>query len=262
MIDIHSHILPGADDGASAMEDAVNMARLALDEGITKIITTPHYQNGRYFNKKQDILKRVKELNNVLQSENISLEVLPGQETRIYGSLLDDFEKGDILTLNHTNYLFVELPSGHVPRYTGQLLFEMQLKGLTPIIVHPERNAEIIKNPEKLFNLVKKGALAQLTAGSLTGHFGKKVQKFPLQLIETNSIHFIASDVHNTSTRSFYMSESISNIHKEFGSEAVYYFKENAELLIQGQSIYKQEPSEIKCKKFLGIFNFTDRRKL
>ncbi|MBU8757234.1 tyrosine protein phosphatase [Priestia megaterium] len=254
MIDIHSHILPGVDDGAPAMEDAVNMARLALDEGITKIIATPHHQNGMYFNKKQDILKRVKELNNVLQRENISLEVLPGQETRIYGSLLDDFEKGDILTLNHTNYLFVELPSGHVPRYTEQLLFEMQLKGLTPIIVHPERNAEVVKNPEKILKLVKKGALIQLTAGSLTGHFGKRIQKFSIQLIEANCTHFIASDVHNTSTRSFHIRESISKVHKEFGSEAVYYFQENAELLVQGQSIYKQEPSEIKCKKFLGIF--------
>ncbi|MEN3769011.1 tyrosine-protein phosphatase [Priestia megaterium] len=254
MIDIHSHILPGVDDGALTMEEAVSMAKLAVNEGITKIIATPHHQNGTFFNRKQDILERIKELNYMLQRENISLEVLPGQETRIYGSLLDDFEKGDILSLNHTNYLFVELPSGHVPRYTEQLLFEMQLKGLTPIIVHPERNAEVMKNPEKILKLVKKGALTQLTAGSLTGHFGKKVQKFSMQLIEANCTHFIASDVHNTSTRSFHMRESISKVHKEFGSETVYYFQENAELLVQGQSIYKQEPSKIAYKKFLGIF--------
>ena len=254
MIDIHSHILPGIDDGALTMEDAVSMAKLAVNEGITKIIATPHHQNGIFFNRQQDIVKRVRELNCVLQSENIPLEVLPGQETRIYGSLLDDFEKGDILTLNHTNYLFVELPSGHVPRYTEQLLFEMQLKGLTPIIVHPERNAEIMNNPEKLLNLVKKGALAQLTAGSLTGHFGKKVQRLSVQLIESNTIHFIASDAHNTSTRSFFMRESISKIHKEFGSQVDYYFHQNAELIVQGQPIYKQEPSKIKCKRFLGIF--------
>jgi len=254
LIDIHSHILPGIDDGALTMEDAVSMAKLAVNEGITKIIATPHHQNGIFFNRQQDIVKRVRELNCVLQSENIPLEVLPGQETRIYGSLLDDFEKGDILTLNHTNYLFVELPSGHVPRYTEQLLFEMQLKGLTPIIVHPERNAEIMNNPEKLLNLVKKGALAQLTAGSLTGHFGKKVQRLSVQLIESNTIHFIASDAHNTSTRSFFMRESISKIHKEFGSQVDYYFHQNAELIVQGQPIYKQEPSKIKCKRFLGIF--------
>ncbi|MBT2259245.1 tyrosine-protein phosphatase [Priestia megaterium] len=254
MIDIHSHILPGVDDGALTIEDAISIAKLAVDEGITKIIATPHHQNGTFFNRKQDILKRVKELNYVLQRENISLEVLPGQETRIYGSLLDDFKKGDILALNHTNYLFVELPSGHIPRYTEQLLFDVQLKGLTPIIVHPERNAEFMENPEKLFNLVKKGTLTQVTSSSLTGHFGKKIQKFSMQLIEANLTHFIASDAHNTSTRNFRIRESISKIHKEFGIQTVYYFQENAELLIQGQTVYKQEPSHIKRKKFLGFF--------
>lgn len=254
MIDIHSHILPGIDDGALTMEEAISMARLAVDEGIKKVIATPHHQNGRFFNSKQDILEKVEELNDVLQRENIPLEVLPGQEIRIYGSLLDDFDKGDILTLNHTNYLFVELPSGHIPRYTERLLFEIQLKRMTPIIVHPERNAEILKNPERLLNFIKKGALTQLTAGSVTGHFGKKVQKFSMQLIEANSIHFIASDAHNTSTRSFHMRQSISQVYKEFGSQVVYYFQENAELLVRDQHVYKQEPSKIKHKKFLGIF--------
>jgi len=254
LIDIHSHILPEVDDGALTMEEAVSMAKLAVNEGITKIIATPHHQNGAFFNRKQDILKRVKELNYVFQRENISLEVLPGQETRIYGDLLEDLEKGDILTLNHTNYLFIELPSGYVPRYTEQLLFEVLLKGLTPIIVHPERNAGFIENPEKLLNLVKKGTLTQVTTNSLIGHFGKKIQKFSMQLIEANLTHFIASDAHNISTRSFRIKESIDEIDKEFGREAVYYFQENAELLIQGQTVYKQEPSHIKRKKFLGFF--------
>ncbi|MCF2132043.1 hypothetical protein L1I79_37335 [Strepomyces sp. STD 3.1] len=254
LIDIHSHILPGIDDGALTMEDAINMARVAVDEGITKLIATPHHQNGIFFNRKQDILKRVTNLNHVLRSEDIPLEILPGQETRIHGDLLEDFEKGDILTLNHTHYLFIELPSGYVPRYTEQLLFNIQLKGLTPIIVHPERNAGFMENPENLLNLVKKGTLTQVTTSSLTGNFGKKIQKFSMQLIEANLTHFIASDAHNISTRSFCIKESIAEIDKEFGNQIVHYFQENAALLIQGQAVYKQEPSPIRRKKFLGIF--------
>jgi protein-tyrosine phosphatase len=254
MIDIHSHILPGIDDGAQSIEDSIEMAKLAVDEGISKIIATPHHQNGKYINKKQDIIDRVIKLNRVLQNKDIPLEVVPGQETRIYGELLEDIEKGEILTLNNTNYLFIELPSGHVPRYTEKLLFDVQLQGLTPVIVHPERNAEIMENPDKLLNLVKKGSLTQVTAGSITGHFGKKIKKFSLELIEANITHFVASDAHNTSSRNFRMRESISEIEKEFGSQAVYYFQENAELIIQGQTVYKQEPSRIKRKKFLGIF--------
>lgn len=254
MIDIHSHILPGIDDGAQTVEDSINMAKLAVEEGITKIIATPHHQNGKYTNKKQNIIERVSELNVVLQKENIPLEVLPGQETRIYGELIEDINKGDILPLNQTNYLFIELPSGHIPRYTEQLLFDVQLKGLTPIIVHPERNAGVMENPDKLLNLVKKGALTQVTAGSVVGYFGKKIQKLSMQLIEANLTHFISSDAHNITSRSFHIRESISEINKEFGQQAVYYFKENAELLVNGQMIYKQEPSQIRRKRFLGIF--------
>ncbi|MDT3766190.1 tyrosine-protein phosphatase [Priestia filamentosa] len=254
MIDIHSHILPSVDDGAVTLEDSTNMARLAVEEGITKIIATPHHQNGVFLNKKQDILKSVTDLNHVLRNENIPLEVLPGQETRIYGELLEDFEKGDILTLNYTNYLFIELPSGYVPRYTEQLLFDLQLKGLTPIIVHPERNAGFMEDPGKLFNLVKKGTLTQITTSSLTGHFGKKIQKFSMQLIEASLAHFIASDAHNTSTRSFRIKESITELDKMFGSQAIFYFQENANLLMKDQVIYRQEPSPIKRRKFLGIF--------
>lgn len=254
MIDIHSHILPGIDDGAQTVEDSINMAKLAVEEGITKIIATPHHQNGKYINKKQNIIERVSELNVVLQKENIPLEVLPGQETRIYGELIEDINKGDILPLNQTNYLFIELPSGHIPRYTEQLLFDVQLKGLTPIIVHPERNAGVMENPDKLLDLVKKGALTQVTAGSITGHFGKKIQKFTMQLIESNMAHFLASDAHNTSTRSFHMQKAISEISKVFNSDVVYYFLENAEILFNGKSVYKLEPKQIRKKKILGIF--------
>ncbi|PMC37365.1 tyrosine protein phosphatase [Bacillus sp. UMB0899] len=254
MIDIHSHILPGVDDGAQTIEDAIKLAKEAVSEGITKIIATPHHHNGKYTNKKEVILSKVVELNDILHQENIPLEVLPGQETRIYGELLEDLRKGDILPLNKFNYLFIELPSGHVPRYTEKLLFEVQLKGLTPVIVHPERNTEIIENSDILYNLVSKGVLTQITSGSVVGKFGKKIQKFTMQLIDSNLTHFIASDAHNTSTRSFHFSESLSVIEKEFGSNASLFFCENAEYLIKGQAIYKEAPSMIKRKKLFGIF--------
>jgi protein-tyrosine phosphatase len=254
LIDIHSHILPSVDDGAQTVEEAINMARLAVKEGITKIIATPHHQNGEYFNRKQDILERVIELNHVFQDENIPLEVLPGQETRIYGELLEDFEKGDILTLNTTNYLFVELPSGHVPRYTEKLLFDVQLKGLTPVIVHPERNREIIERPEMLYQFVKNGALTQVTAGCLCGDFGKKIKAFTLQLVEFNLTHFIASDAHNTTKRRFRLQEAYKVVSSTFNSDFLYMFKENAELLVAEGNVYKEMPERIKRKKLFKLF--------
>ncbi|WNF22669.1 CpsB/CapC family capsule biosynthesis tyrosine phosphatase [Mesobacillus jeotgali] len=254
MIDIHCHILPGIDDGSSCINDSIEMARKAVNEGIHTIIATPHHKNSKYDNNRDSIIERVLDLNGKLQDERIPLAILPGQEVRIYGEIVEDLEKGEILPLNHSQYLFIELPSGHVPRYTEKLVFELQLKGIIPIIVHPERNQEIIERPDVFYNLVKKGALSQVTASSLSGYFGKRIKNFSFQLIEANLTHFIASDAHNIDTRGFKMQETMDLIHAKYGVDFVYLFQENAELLIHNQNVYRDTPEPIKKKKFLGIF--------
>jgi protein-tyrosine phosphatase len=254
MIDIHCHILPGIDDGARSLDDTLDMARAAVNEGIQTIIATPHHKNSKYDNPQGIILQKIEQVNKALSNEGIDLKILPGQEVRIYGEVIEDFDKKEILTLNHTQYLFVEFPSNHVPRYAETLLFDLQLKGITPIIVHPERNQEIIERPEVLYNLVKKGALSQVTASSVSGHFGKKIRNFSFQLIEANLTHFIASDAHNVSSRGFKMAETMDVIESKYGTDLVYFFQDNAELLVQGNHVYQETPEPIKKKKFLGIF--------
>lgn len=254
MIDIHTHILPGMDDGAQTMDDAIAMAKAAADEGITTIIATPHHQNGNYDNPKSSILALAAELNDELKQRGIALTVLPGQEVRLHGDLLDGVVRHEVMALADTPYILIEFPPDHVPRYAEQLLFDVQLKGLMPIIAHPERNAEIIENPDQLYQLIKHGAFAQLTASSITGHFGKKIKTFSFQLIEANLAHFIASDAHNLKTRPFRLRQAYSAIRKEYGANMVYYFQENAELLIRGQAIFRDEPARVKKKKFLGLF--------
>lgn len=254
MIDIHSHILPGVDDGAQTMEDSIAMAREAVKEGIHTIIATPHNKNGKYENIKSSIISNVLQLNSLLQKENIPITILPGQENRIYGEIIEDMEINKILTLNHSQYLFIEFPSSHVPRYTEQILYDLQLKNVTPIIVHPERNQELIEQPDKLYKLVNNGVLTQVTAASLAGYFGKKIKIYSQQLIEANLTHFIASDAHNTSTRGFKMGEALDFVESKFGVDMVYMFTENAELLIDGKAVFKEVPEKVKKKKFLGIF--------
>lgn len=257
MIDIHCHILPDIDDGAQTLKESMEMAKLAVQEGITSIIATPHHKNGNYENTKRVILQKVEELNTILEMGEIPLQILPGQETRIHEELLEDYENDEILTLNSIGkHLFVELPSAYVPRYTEQLLYDIQLNGLTPIIVHPERNAELMRNPDILYGLVKKGALTQLTAASVAGYFGKPIKKFSLQLIEANLTHFIASDAHNVSNRGFKITEALDEVEKRYGVDMVYYFTENAELLVEGKHPYRDIPEKIKRKKILGLFNF------
>lgn len=254
MIDLHCHILAGIDDGAQTMADSLDMARSAVNEGIQTIIATPHHKNGRYENTKLEIIEKTAELNEKLKEEQIPLTILPGQEPAIHGELLDGLTMGEVCTLNHTQYIFIELPAGHVPRYTEKLLYDLQLEGKVPVIVHPERNQEITERPDILYKLVKNGALSQLTASSINGNFGKKIKSFSEQLIDANLVHFIASDAHNTNKRGFHMANAFDNIDTRYGVDMVYFFKENAELLVQGKNIYKEVPQHVKKKKFLGLF--------
>ncbi|WP_226086146.1 tyrosine-protein phosphatase [Mesobacillus sp. S13] len=254
MIDLHCHILAGIDDGAQTMAESIEMARAAVNEGIDTIIATPHHKNGRYENSKQDIIQKTDELNKVLKAENIPVTILPGQEPAIHGELLKGITLGEVSTLNNTQYIFIELPAGHVPRYTDKLLYDLQMEGKIPVIVHPERNQEIIERPEILYQLIKNGALSQVTASSVCGIFGKKIKTFSEQLIEANLTHFIASDAHNTNKRTYHMADAFNKIDTLYGVDMIYFFKENAELLVRDQNVYKEVPQRVKKKKFLGIF--------
>ncbi len=255
MIDIHCHILPGVDDGAQVLADSIEMARVAEQEGITKILATPHHKNPKYENSKPFVMEEVNKLNAIFQSEGLSIEILPGQECRISGEILEDYQNGDVLSVNDKDkYVLVEFPSNHVPRYTERLFYDLQVAGLTPVIVHPERNSELIQSPEILYNLVKAGALSQVTAASLIGKFGKKIRQFSIQCVENGLTHILASDAHNTTTRGFCLREAYEDLAQLFGNGVRMEFQENAELLIKGEALFLEPPSPIKQKKFLGLF--------
>jgi protein-tyrosine phosphatase len=254
MVDLHCHILPGIDDGAQNLSDSILMAKQAVEDGITTIVATPHYHKTVYENTKSTILTKTTDLNEALKNEGINLRILSGQEPRIDGDLLIDLEESKAMTLAGSSYLFIEFPSAHVPRYTEKLLYDLQQHGYTPIIVHPERNQEVIEHPEILYHFVNNGALTQVTAASLCGDFGKKIRNFSLQLVEYNLTHFVASDAHNTTKRRFRLQEAYKQVSVKFGTDYEYMLKENAELLIERKNVYKEIPERIKKKKLFRLF--------
>jgi protein-tyrosine phosphatase len=256
MIDIHCHILPGVDDGARTLDDSIEMARVAVEHGIHTIVATPHHRNNNFENYREDILTKVEELNRSLEELSIPLIILPGQEIRIYGDLVTGILNQEILPINaDTPYLLIELPSSNVPNYTERLLYDLQLRGFIPIIAHPERNTEIISNPEKLYNLVNNGALSQITAASIMGKFGKKIEKFSKEILQANLTHFIASDAHNIKNRGFQMKHAYDYIDNRYGRHLIDMFEENAEKVIKGGSVFGDIPQKItRKKKFLGVF--------
>ncbi|MUK87405.1 tyrosine protein phosphatase [Ornithinibacillus sp. L9] len=256
MIDIHCHILPGVDDGARTITESIAMAREANIQGIQKIIATPHHQNGAFTNSALDVMEAVNLLNEQLQSTNIPVEILPGQETRIYGDMVKGLKTGDVLPLNETSrYVFVELPESHVPQYTSQLLFDIQIVGYIPIISNVERNQELFENPDKLYRLVKNGAVTEMNAASVVGKAGKKVQKFTQQLLQANLAHFIGSNAHNLKKRGFYLRDAFEEIGRTFGSTYSYQLMENSEAVVSGLALHKEEPERIASQKIWKIFS-------
>lgn len=251
---MHCHILPGVDDGSEDMKESLNMARKAVEAGITHLFATPHHLNEKYVNVKSDIIDRAMRLNESLKQNNIPLTIHLGQEVRIHRDIFTSLEKEEILTLDDNGtYLLLELPSGRVPAYTQEVIYELLLKGITPIIVHPERNKELIANHKLLFELVQEGALTQITSGSIIGNFGKGIQSFSKKIMEHNLAHFIATDAHNIGSRGFTLHQAYETITKAYGVDRTFHFKENAEQLIKGQSPYIEKPVPFK-KKILGIF--------
>lgn len=202
MIDIHSHILPGLDDGAGSPEEAVAMARLAAADGISAVVATPHVITGLYNNTRETILSAAGRLNALLQKEEIALSVLPGAEYRLEPDLPGRLSRGELLTINDGGrYLLVELPAASVPEYTVPVIYDLLLQGVTPVIAHPERNTGLMKRPSLLYDLVARGALAQVTAGSLTGQFGPASSSAARIFLEHGCAHFIATDAHSSRSR-------------------------------------------------------------
>ncbi|QHT61923.1 tyrosine protein phosphatase [Paenibacillus lycopersici] len=203
MIDMHCHLLPGLDDGPDHLEEAVELARRAAYDGVTAIIATPHYRPGAYETDAGRIRREAENMNAELRKRRIPLIVQPGQEIRVYDNLVADLEAGRLLPLGKSAYVLLELPSSRIPLRIEDMLHELRIAGWTPIIAHPERNAQIAADPSQFERLADYGAMAQLTSHSLTGRFGKAVKSAALELCRRNLVQTIASDAHNATTRPY-----------------------------------------------------------
>ncbi len=219
MIDLHCHILPGVDDGAATMEDAVAMARVAVNDGITKMVATPHGAEWLYTGTLDETTARVQEVQAELDRLGIRLELLPGLEAYVAPDLAASTRQA-IYTLNSSRYMLVEFPLQSIPIYAEQVLFDLQLKQIVPIIAHPERNQAIAAKPEMLWPMVERGMLVQVTAGSLTGLFGAKTREVAELLLTKQVAHIIASDAHSATWRSPELSAAMARAAELIGQDA------------------------------------------
>ena len=230
------------------------MAHEATENGVTHALLTPHHMNGRYVNHKQNVIQRTKEFQKQINAHNIPLTVFTGQEVRINGQLLEALDKDDILFADTAGkYMMLEFPDDDVPHYTNQMIFDLQQRGIVPVIVHPERNTKIMSEPDLVYQLLQKGCISQITASSYVGTFGKKVENFSRQLIEAGQGYVFASDAHDLPGRKYEMQQAFEKMRREFGTKLVYEYKQNAQLIINGENVSMNEIKVLKRRKRFRI---------
>lgn len=250
MIDMHSHILFGVDDGPKTIEDTLRILEQAAQEGITDMIATPHAFSPHFHVPRTEIEGQIELLKDVVRAAEIPVTLHTGQEVRLCDNLVEKLLMKEALTLANSRYLLLELPTQSVPAYTVNIIQSLLGEGYIPIIAHPERNRAIAEKPERLERLVRHGALAQITAGSVAGHFGRNVQKLSLQLIEANLIHTYGSDVHNVTTRPALFEKGLDYLEKKKLYDIADILLENNERILQDESLFLLEPEIPNSRKW------------
>ena len=223
MIDMHSHILPGVDDGAGDLQAALEMARMAVNDGIKVMAATPHFMPGLYDNTAPDIRRRVASLNEVFHDQGIDLTVITGADAHIRPDMLECLRAGTVLSLHDTRYFLFEPPHITMPQRLDDMLFNIQLAGFVPILTHPERLKWIEQKYDMMVKLAQQGVWMQITAGSLTGRFGKRAQYWSQRMLAEGLVSILATDAHNVTSRPPLLREAYDKACAELGQVEAYH---------------------------------------
>lgn len=237
MVDIHCHILPGLDDGARDIEESIKMAKMAVNDGITDVIATPHTHNGIYLNCFDTVLESATLLQAELEREKIPLNIHTGAEIHIHAELCANLQQKMLSTQGDTAYVLVELPSSSIPIFTDKVLSRLVKENFIPIIAHPERNLIIRNNPVLLIGWLRQGIIIQITAGSLLGSWGIKVKEFSRQLIKRGFVQVLASDGHNAAKRRVELDKAYRRLEKWFGFKTLLQLQSNALAILHGDKV-------------------------
>ncbi len=204
MFDLHCHFLPGIDDGPPSLDEALILARMAQEDGITHAVLTPHIHPGRYANERDGIERAVADFALHLKAAGIDLALAAGAEVRLDPMILPMLQENRIPFIGRygdEEIMLLELPHSHIPPGTDKLVSWMRGRNVRPLIAHPERNKDVLRNLDKIRPLVEMGCLLQLTAGAVAGMFGEPVHSRAVEMLERGWISILASDAHDARYR-------------------------------------------------------------
>ena len=250
MVDIHSHIIPGIDDGSKNMEMTLEMIRNSEKEGTTEIVATPHYLLEYGEATIIDVKKYVKEINDILEKEKINVKIYSGQEVYFTEKIIEDYMDGNIGTINDSRYMLIEFPMDKFDEKIFDILYELQVRDIVPIIAHPERYKFFIEKPARINEFINQGYLFQVNAGSIVGKFGQNVKKTAYLFLTNNIYNFIGSDAHNIKSRNTGLKDALDLISKDVNIDIFEY---------SSKKVLKDEKIEFlgeKIKEKKSIFSF------
>ena len=248
MIDIHCHILPAIDDVPAEAAESVAMAKTAAADGIRSIVATPHFSYGD--GPDIEAIERAKRaLEERLKEDRVHVGLVCGADVRLTYELFEGIEKGDLPTINGSRYFLLELPE-IIPPNLDNFLHAASIGGFVPIITHPERNYSFLASPRKMDGLREAGALIQITAMSITGEFGMKIEGFSEALIRKGLVDFVATDAHGTGHRRPVLSAAYNHLTQllDKGQMRKIFFEnpeavlENREIKVKGEAVFAPCP--------------------
>lgn len=255
MIDIHCHILPEVDDGSRSLNESIEMAMIAKEQGIKKIVNTSHYHPDFRYKKGEELLKELNDFNNVLKENMIDIEVLIGNEIYYTKDLIKQIDELDFYTLNNSRYILIEFPPTNFPNDLCNIVYELKEKNYIPVFAHVERYREVQENPNLIYEAIKAGAVIQINSHSILGNSGKELQKTCDTLIKRNMVHIVGTDAHRSKRRTPVFLDAYKYVSDKYSKEiADNLFIKNNDLIINDENIKAQIPYEFEPKK-KGLFS-------
>lgn len=233
MIDIHSHILPGVDDGAKNMEQSLRMLRMAWEQGIEAMIVTPHYHKKWPGPEPEVIQKKTEELQKQAHGQGIPIQLYTGNELFYHHGLIEKLKAREVCTLAGSVYVLVEFYPGEEFEYITDGLSELQAYGYRPILAHVERYVCLMNDSERIWELVSRGCLIQMNAKSVEGKSNWKTRHQVWKLLKNEMVHFIATDTHDEKERPPRIAVAEGYVKKKCGDEYCnQIFNENAKQIL------------------------------
>jgi len=256
LYDLHNHLLPGLDDGPSLIEESLAMARIAARDGIRVIVATPHLKDVLERSAEDQLTSKLAQLQELIGRERLGIQLKRGMEAVVDPGLPLRLKEGALHSLNGSRYVLVEFPPSLYPPFADDALFQIQLAGYTPIIAHPERHAPVQRNIELLAALVERGMLAQVTAGSYLGSFGRDAKRAAEALLKRNLVHIIASDAHAArGHRTPVLSQAFSAVSKMVGeAKALQMVNDTPKAIVSGQEVKVEPPLAAARKRIFGLW--------